>query len=82
VSKLEFGLEMAAAAGFEPSAVTRGKLADAGLAAERPLDMSIDSSLCTAVLHRPAPGVHEGLARFVAHRGVPLSARFVEDGHG
>lgn len=86
VSKLEFGRMMAEAGGLSMSAVTAGPLAAAKLGADRPSEMSIDSSRCAALLGAPMPGAAEGLARFIVDRGTPLSARFrsrpAARGHG
>jgi dTDP-4-dehydrorhamnose reductase len=75
VSKYEFGLAMARAAGLPAKSVSRGNLAGAPLAATRPPDMSLDSSRYTTLTGRPVPSLEEGLARFVEHRGWPLSRR-------
>jgi dTDP-4-dehydrorhamnose reductase len=76
VSKLQFGRLMAEAGGLSMDAVTPGSLAAAGFDADRPSEMSIDSSRCAALVGRPMPGAREGLDRFIADHGVTLSARF------
>lgn len=75
VSKYEFGIELARQAGFSTARVTRGSIDDAHLTAARPKDMSLRTARAAAVLGAPLPGFRDGIARFLADRGRPLSAR-------
>ena len=75
ISKYAFGMELARQAGFATTSVRRGSIDDAGLAASRPKDMSLDTSRAAALLGRPMPGAREGIQRFLADRGTALSAR-------
>lgn len=76
VSKYEFGMRLATAAGFSPAAVRRGSFADVGRAASRPKDMSLASTRFERLSGLRAPSCDGGLARFVADRLSPLTARF------
>lgn len=76
VSKYDFGMRLAAAAGLSTARVRRGSIADAPLLAPRPRDMSLSSAKLEAVLGMPAPDCVSGLSRFVADRGRPLEERF------
>lgn len=75
VSKFEFGSLMANAAGLSMARATRGSTDAAGLAAERPKEMSLKSVRLDA-LRIEAPGCGDGLRRFLADRDRPVSARF------
>ena len=76
VSKHEFGVRLAAAAGLSTGRVNRGSIAAAALLAPRPRDMSLSSAKVDALLGRPAPACASGLSRFIADRGRPLEERF------
>ncbi len=76
VTKYDFALALAAAAGFDGSAVRRGSMRDAVLLADRPADMSLNSDLCAALTGEPAPALQDGLRRFLEDRHRPLSHRF------
>lgn len=75
VSKYEFGMAMARQAGLGTARVARGSIDDARLAAPRPKDMSLDTTRAARVLGAPMPGIDDGIARFLADRGQPLSVR-------
>ncbi len=76
VSKHEFGKEMARQADFSMSRVRVGSIRQAALVAPRPRDMSLDCSKFVQATGQPVPDLRSGLAHFLKHRGVPLSARF------
>ena len=75
VSKYAFGAELARQAGFPTAAVRRGSIDDAGLAASRPKDMSLDTMKLRGAIGRDAPSASSGIGRFLADRGRALSAR-------
>jgi dTDP-4-dehydrorhamnose reductase len=75
VSKYEFGAELARQAGFSMSAVRRGSIDAAGLAASRPKDMSLDTAKFRNAVGREAPSSAQGISRFLADRHRALSAR-------
>ncbi len=75
VSKYDFGMRLARLAGFSTSAVTRGSIGDAGQAASRPKDMSLDGAKLSTALGRPLAAVEDGLRQFIADRVRPLSQR-------
>ena len=75
VSKLEFGLAMAELAGLPATAVRPGRLKDAALSADRPSEISLDTRLSVQLTGLPAPAWRDGLIKFLAARGRPLSAR-------
>lgn len=77
VSKLEFGVRMAELAGFPCSGIRRGSIRTAGLLADRPSDMSLDSGLFRRVTGLELPGCGEGIGRFLRDRETPLSRRFL-----
>ena len=56
--------------------VRRGSILEAGLAADRPRDMSLSSDYFRRTTGLDAPGCDQGLASFVRHRGVALEERF------
>lgn len=66
VSKLEFALRLAAAFGFPPPAYTPVSVADAALAAPRPLDMTMNVDAMRRWRGCEAPGLDAGLARMHA----------------
>ena len=74
-SKLEFGLAMADLAGLPAASVRPGRLKDAALGADRPSEISLDTSLSVRLTGLPAPPWRDGLNRFLAARGRPLSER-------
>ena len=76
VSKHDFGMRLAAAAGFGTASVRRGSIAGAPLIAPRPRDMSLSSAKLAAATGRPAPDCGAGLKRFIADRSRPLEERF------
>jgi dTDP-4-dehydrorhamnose reductase len=76
LSKYEFALELAEAAGLSTQEVRRGRIADAALLADRPRDMSLTSRRLGELTGIGSPACRDGLRRFVGDRGTPLSARF------
>lgn len=62
LSKYDFAVRYAASAGLDTSLVLPGRLAEAGLAAPRPLDMSLSVAKAEAYLGRDMPTLEEGLA--------------------
>ncbi len=75
VSKFQFGMLVARAAGLSAEAVTPSRLAAGRLAAPRAQDTSLASGRCEQLLGLPAPGCAEGIERFVRDRARPLSRR-------
>lgn len=75
VSKHEFGAALARVAGLSLAGARPGSVDDAGLDAPRPNDLSLSCRRAEQWTGLPAPGCLEGLRRFVADRGRPLSAR-------
>lgn len=63
-SKYEFACKIAAALGFDSSLVDRASIADAKLAARRPLNMSLSSSRLEAALRRKMPSVDNAVAGY------------------
>jgi dTDP-4-dehydrorhamnose reductase len=76
VSKHDFILRVAEAAGLSAAHVRRGSIAAVGLAADRPKEMSLDSGRAARLLGVPPPDCAAGIHRFLADRGRPLGARF------
>ena len=76
LSKYEFVMRLAAAAALPTERVRRGSILEAGLAADRPRDMSLSSDYFRRTTGLDAPGCDQGLASFVRHRGVALEERF------
>lgn len=76
VSKYEFGRCLAACAGYSMDHVRVGSIEEANLLAPRPRDMSLGSERFEKLTGIPVPRCLEGIQRFLAHRGVPLEARF------
>lgn len=76
VSKNQFGILLAEAAGFSLKGVRRGSLNDTPLIASRPRDMSLDSSRFLRVVGLQAPDCLTGLRSFLQDRVRPLSERF------
>lgn len=75
LSKHDFAMALAAAAGFSTGAMRRGRIEDAGLLADRPRDMSLASRRLGELAGLKAPACRDGLRRFVADRERPLLAR-------
>lgn len=75
VSKHEFGMRLAAAAGLSTAHVRRGSIATAPLLASRPRDMSLSSAKVDALIGNLAPDCASGLSRFIADRGRLLEQR-------
>lgn len=75
VSKAEFGLAMADLVGFSVKGVRRGSIEAASLLANRPRDMSLDSSRFSRQTGLSVPGYRDGLRRFLSDRKKGLSAR-------
>ncbi len=76
VSKSQFGMLMAEAAGFLMEQVRRGSIKDAPLIASRPKDMSLESRRFCEATGLQVPGCMSGVRRFIKDRGTPLSVRF------
>ncbi len=75
LSKHRFGMLMADVGGFSPEAVRPGSLDEMPLTAPRPKDISLSSARFVQLTGIEAPDSRLGLARFLADRGRPLSAR-------
>jgi dTDP-4-dehydrorhamnose reductase len=75
LSKFEFGMRLAALAGFDVASVRAGSIDTATLSAPRPKDMSLSSARFAAALGRAASAVDDGLSRFIADAERPLGAR-------
>jgi dTDP-4-dehydrorhamnose reductase len=75
VSKYDFGMSMARQAGFSTARVRRGSIETAALAAPRPKDMSLSTARAASLLGGSLPTSGASIARFLADRGRPLSAR-------
>jgi len=75
VSKHEFGIGLAAVAGLPTTRVQRGSIEAATLRAPRPRDMSLSSARFQQATGLTVPGCEQGLRRFLADRGRPLSER-------
>ena len=75
LSKFEFGMLLAHAAGFSTEAVIPSRLAELGLAAPRPREMSLASRRCEPLTGMAAPRCAAGLERFVRDRARPVSRR-------
>jgi dTDP-4-dehydrorhamnose reductase len=75
VSKYEFGEKMAMQMSVPTDNVMRGKLAEAALHAMRSPDISLSSARAQDLLGFIPPSCDDGIARFLADRGRPLSAR-------
>jgi len=67
-TKHEFACKIAAALGFDTSLVDRASIADAKLAAPRPLNMSLSSSRLEAALRRKMPTVDNAVAGYATLR--------------
>lgn len=80
VSKYEFGMRLATAAGFSAVRVTRGSIAGTPLIAPRPRDMSLSSEKTASTLGYRAPDCGAGLSRFLADRGRALEDRVAKAG--
>lgn len=75
VSKYDFGVRLAVAAGLSTSQVSRGSIVSAPFKARRPHDMSLCSEKAASVLGLSSPGCDLGLVRFLADRGRSLESR-------
>ena len=75
VSKLTFGLALAAEAHFSTARVHRGSIDDATLIAPRPRDMSLRSDRLEALTGMAPPELNGGLRKFCHDRTLPLEAR-------
>jgi dTDP-4-dehydrorhamnose reductase len=78
VSKYEFGLELAQAAGFSCANVKRGSIEDARFRASRPRDMSLDSVRMAQASGWDVPACRGGLHRFIEDRDRTLGARVAD----
>jgi dTDP-4-dehydrorhamnose reductase len=68
VSKYDLACRIAVALELDASLVDKAKVADAGLAAPRPLNISLDSSQASAALGEPLPTVQDGVNAFAKLR--------------
>lgn len=75
LSKYTFGTLMAEVGGFSTEAVRPGSLDEMPLTAPRPKDISLNSARFVQLTGIEAPDSRSGLARFLADRSRPLSAR-------
>lgn len=75
LSKHDFAMAMAEAAGFSTAHVRRGHIADAGLAADRPRDMSLRSVRADTFRDLQPPSCADDLRRFIADRDRSLQER-------
>ncbi len=62
LSKYDFAMALATAAGFSGASIRRASVASFGFAAPRPRDMSLDTSRAAAILGHPLPSVAESIA--------------------
>lgn len=76
ISKYEFGMRMAEVAGFPTANIRCGSIEKATLKAPRPRDMSLSCERYRGLVGRDVPSCREGLRRFIADHGRPLSVRF------
>jgi dTDP-4-dehydrorhamnose reductase len=75
VSKHEFGIMMARAAGFSINNVRPGSIEEAPLLAPRPKDMSLSSGRFRQLTGVVAPVCLSGLRRFLSDQDRPIMAR-------
>lgn len=68
ISKFEFARRVAAAFSFDPSQVVPARVAEVGLRAKRPPDISLNTEKIRAALGQSMPDVESGLRRFRALR--------------
>jgi dTDP-4-dehydrorhamnose reductase len=73
LSKLDFGLRLAAVFGLDASLITPGSIADHANLAPRPRDMSLSNRKATALLGRPLGGVDAHVARLRVQESEGLS---------
>ena len=73
ISKYAFICRLAEAAGFDSKRIGRKRLSEAGLAAPRPLDMSMRTERAAAILGQAMPDVAAGLATLAAVQGLGAS---------
>ena len=73
LSKYDFARRIAVALGHDESLVDAATLADAKLAAPRPLDTSLSSSRLAEALGRPMPRVDDAIAGYTAAHTARLS---------
>lgn len=66
ISKYEFSLRLAQAAGLDASLIARASLADAKLAAPRPFEMSLDGRKIESALGLSLPGLDQSIASVLA----------------
>ncbi len=72
VSKHAFAVRLAAAFGLPPGPIAAGRFADAGLAAPRPLDMSLSNARARGILGRPLGGLDDFFAELRAQEQAGL----------
>jgi len=68
VSKYRFARLVAEAFGFDPERVSSGRLAEAGLRAQRPQDTSLNTAKTRAALRRELPDAMSGIRSFLEQR--------------
>ena len=78
LSKHDFGVLLARAAGFSTDVIVPWSLAKGGLAAPRPRDMSLSSARFERMTGVSVPRCADGLRRFLRDRERPLSRRVDE----
>lgn len=74
-TKLDFARRVAAAFGFEASAVRPSRIADAALRAVRPRNTSLNTARLAHALGRPLPSIADGIRRFRALRDAGFAER-------
>ena len=78
VSKHRFGMQMAQTGGLSAGSVRAGSVRQAGLAAQRGGDLSLDVSRFSRETGTGLPDCPQGLRRFFKDRGLSLSRRFAQ----
>jgi dTDP-4-dehydrorhamnose reductase len=68
ISKYDFARLLAESFGFEPGRISPARLAEAGLRASRPPDVSLNTTKTRAALARELPDVMSGVRRFRQQR--------------
>jgi dTDP-4-dehydrorhamnose reductase len=76
-SKYDFARRLCAALGFDSVLVNRASLADAKLAARRPLNTSLSSLRFESALGRPMPAVEDAISGYVALHATGTAGRLL-----